>query len=97
MSEIGEFIALTAAAREFPDRPHVATLLRWALRGVGPDRVKLETWKCGGRRTRPARRSPGSSTGSASARRGQRLPPNGPRRSPGKPDGLPPDRPAVHH
>jgi Protein of unknown function (DUF1580) len=30
--------------------PHVSTFVRWALRGVGRDRVKLETVKVGGRR-----------------------------------------------
>ena len=30
--------------------PHVSTCVRWALRGVGSPRVRLETLKVGGRR-----------------------------------------------
>ncbi len=33
-----------------PRPPHVATFVRWALKGVGKDRVRLETVKIGGRR-----------------------------------------------
>lgn len=41
---------LSQASPHVTGRPHVATLLRWALKGVGPGHVKLETWKVGGRR-----------------------------------------------
>jgi hypothetical protein len=30
--------------------PHSSTWVRWALRGVGKPRIRLETKKCGGRR-----------------------------------------------
>jgi hypothetical protein len=47
-----ELIPLSQAARHFPAPapPHVGTVVRWALKGVGRDRVKLETVKVGGRR-----------------------------------------------
>jgi len=50
MAEFNQFIALLKAAAYFPNRPHAGTLMRWALKGVGPSRVKLQTWKVGGRR-----------------------------------------------
>lgn len=50
MANFQQFIALLEAAANFPNRPHVATLVRWSLKGVGPRRVKLQTWKVGGRR-----------------------------------------------
>jgi len=31
-------------------RPHVSTLVRWSIRGVGTPPIKLETLKIGGRR-----------------------------------------------
>ena len=40
-------IPLTKAARITPGEPHVATLFRWASRGVGG--VKLEVLRVGGR------------------------------------------------
>jgi hypothetical protein len=50
----GEYITLADAAREFPNRPHTATVIRWAMVGVtvsgGRERVKLGTTKIGGRR-----------------------------------------------
>lgn len=48
-----EFFPLTHAGRHAPvglGRLHVKTWIRWALRGVGRPRVRLETWKIGGRR-----------------------------------------------
>ena len=48
-----ELITLTQAARDFPvkaQKPHVSTVVRWSLRGVGKGRVKLETVMIGGRR-----------------------------------------------
>ena len=47
-----DLFPLTKASRHFPapHPPHVATIIRWALRGVGKDRIKLETVKIGGRR-----------------------------------------------
>jgi hypothetical protein len=47
-----ELFPLCEAPRHHPVAPvpHVSTYFRWAFRGVGPDRVKLETVKLGGRR-----------------------------------------------
>jgi len=47
-----ELFLLTQAAKHYPasDPPHICTFIRWALRGVGKDKVKLETVKIGGRR-----------------------------------------------
>ncbi len=48
-----EFFPLTYAGRFAPaglDRLHAKTWIRWALTGVGTPRVKLNTWKLGGRR-----------------------------------------------
>jgi hypothetical protein len=39
---------LTKAAADVPGRPHISTLMRWALRGVKG--VRLETVVIGGRR-----------------------------------------------
>lgn len=39
---------LAKAAREVPGQPHIATIVRWATRGVKG--VKLETIMVGGRR-----------------------------------------------
>jgi len=52
MTEIEKrkWFPLTRASPHFPGNPHGATLGRWALQGVGPNRVKLKTWKVGGRR-----------------------------------------------
>ena len=50
MSDFTQFVALSEAAAHFPGRPHIGTLIRWALKGVGQHRVKLQTWKVGGRR-----------------------------------------------
>lgn len=41
---------LTEAPAHCIGRPHLKTVMRWALKGVGPNRVKLQTWKSGGRR-----------------------------------------------
>ena len=48
-----EFFPLTHAGRFAPaglGRLHAKTWMRWALTGVGTPRVKLKTWKLGGRR-----------------------------------------------
>jgi hypothetical protein len=47
-----ELFLLAQAAKHYPasDPPHVCTFIRWALKGVGKDKVKLETVKIGGRR-----------------------------------------------
>lgn len=48
-----DYFPLTEAGRHVPTgfaRPHLKTWVRWALKGVGHRRVKLETWKFGGRR-----------------------------------------------
>ncbi len=48
-----QLVPLTDAARHVPDgapRPHASTCIRWALRGVGTPKVRLETVKVGGRR-----------------------------------------------
>src|SRR5262245_9105726 len=53
MIDFGEdLLPLTQAVRHFPGphAPHVGTVVRWGLKGVGKDRVKLETVKIGGRR-----------------------------------------------
>jgi len=54
-SSVGEadfkkFISLLDTATRFPDRPHIGTMTRWSLKGIGPSRIKLRTWKIGGRR-----------------------------------------------
>jgi len=41
-------LTFAEAAAVLPDRPHVSTLHRWRLRGIGG--VKLETIRIGGRR-----------------------------------------------
>ena len=41
-------LSMTDASREFPGRPHVSTLWRYAQTGCRG--VKLETIRCGGRR-----------------------------------------------
>lgn len=41
-------MTLSAAATRLPHRPHISTLHRWRLRGVGG--VRLETCMIGGRR-----------------------------------------------
>ncbi len=50
----GGYIPLSNAAREFPNRPHSATVIRWAMVGVkvgdARERVKLGSTKIGGRR-----------------------------------------------
>jgi hypothetical protein len=33
-----------------PSPPHLSTVLRWVFRGVGRERIRLETVKVGGRR-----------------------------------------------
>lgn len=45
-------LPLSKAPQYFPSpvRPHVGTVVRWALKGVGRTRRKLETLKIGGRR-----------------------------------------------
>jgi hypothetical protein len=54
MSDLAqEYFPLTQAGRNAPpglERLHAKTWMRWALRGVGSPRVKLRTWKLGGRR-----------------------------------------------
>lgn len=48
-----ELFPMTQAPRHFPGpapKPHVSTFVRWAMRGVGRGRVKLETVMIGGRR-----------------------------------------------
>ncbi|MBX7103012.1 MAG: DUF1580 domain-containing protein [Gemmataceae bacterium] len=42
---------LQKSAALFPGiRPHIATITRWAMRGVGKNRVRLATVMIGGRR-----------------------------------------------
>jgi hypothetical protein len=50
MPETEQFIALAGASAHCAGRPHIGTLMRWAIKGVGPNHIKLETWKVGGRR-----------------------------------------------
>ena len=56
MSEIEKrkWFPLALAPPRFPGKPHVATVTRWALKGVivgsSGERVKLATRKVGGRR-----------------------------------------------
>ena len=48
-----ELIPLAKAGRHMPlavQPPHISTCIRWAMRGVGNPRVKLETLKVGRRR-----------------------------------------------
>lgn len=47
-----ELFPLTQAGRHWPLRepPSVCTVIRWATKGVGKERVRLETIKVGGRR-----------------------------------------------
>jgi len=50
VADIERFFPLALASPFCVGRPHIGTLVRWALKGVGPNRVKLKTWKIGGRR-----------------------------------------------
>jgi len=46
-------VPLSQAGKHVPrniPRPHPSTCIRWALRGIGTPRVKLETIRAGGRR-----------------------------------------------
>lgn len=43
-------LTLSEAARRLPGRPHLSTVWRWATRGVGPRRTRLDTVRIGGRR-----------------------------------------------
>jgi hypothetical protein len=43
-----DLLSLTEAVRRLPGRPHISTLHRWRMRGVGG--FRLETVKIGGRR-----------------------------------------------
>lgn len=45
-----EHFPLTEAPAHCIGRPHLKTIMRWALKGIGPNRIKLRTWKVGGRR-----------------------------------------------
>jgi hypothetical protein len=47
-----ELFPLSKARNHYPtpNPPHPATLMRWALKGVGKAKIKLETVKIGGRR-----------------------------------------------
>jgi hypothetical protein len=47
-----ELFPLTMARKHYPapSPPSACTFFRWALKGVGKDKIKLETVKIGGRR-----------------------------------------------
>ncbi|WP_020476585.1 DUF1580 domain-containing protein [Zavarzinella formosa] len=48
-----EHIPLAEMGKHLPKSippPHISTCVRWALRGVGSPRIRLETMKIGGRR-----------------------------------------------
>ncbi|MHB0954758.1 MAG: DUF1580 domain-containing protein [Pirellulaceae bacterium] len=45
--ESEQLIGLTDAAKIVPSRPSLRTVFRWALKGYGPQKLKLETLKVG--------------------------------------------------
>lgn len=48
LRDADEFISISEACKLIPGRPHMATVFRWTLNGVGG--VRLESAKVGGRR-----------------------------------------------
>lgn len=48
MQAVADFMSLSDAAKQFPGRPHISTLIRWSRKGVRD--VKLETVVVGHRR-----------------------------------------------